>query len=74
VRTFENITVEVKEDKAIITVDLCKDVGSTKSGKAVMVGTTRGWQNIYNDVASDGSVAQYSLNVNVVKRVVAGAG
>lgn len=67
-QTYENVTVDIKDHIALITVDLSKDLGSTKSGKAVMIGTTKGWQAIHNDTAGDGSLIQYSLNLNLVRK------
>jgi hypothetical protein len=40
--TMDNIQIEVKDNKAVITIDLIKDFGPSKSGKTVVVATTRG--------------------------------
>lgn len=37
-----NISYEVKDNKLTITVDLKKEVGDSKSGKTVIIGTTKG--------------------------------
>ena len=39
---MDNIEIEVKDNKAIITIDLNKDFGASKSGKTIVVATTRG--------------------------------
>ena len=39
---MDNIQIEVKDNKAIITIDLSKDFGPSKSGKTIVVATTRG--------------------------------
>jgi len=39
---MDNIQIEVKDNKAIITIDLSKEFGLSKSGKTVVVATTRG--------------------------------
>ena len=39
---MDNIEIEVKDNKAIITIDLSKDFGPSKSGKTIVVATTRG--------------------------------
>jgi hypothetical protein len=38
----QNIQIEVKGDKAIITIDLSKRGGLSSSGKSVIVATTSG--------------------------------
>ncbi len=38
----KNISVEVKGDKAVITIDLTKRGGLSSSGKSVIVATTSG--------------------------------
>jgi hypothetical protein len=40
--TMDNVLIEVKDNKAIITIDLGKDFGPSKSGKTIVVATTRG--------------------------------
>lgn len=37
-----NISYEVKDNKLTITVDLKKENGDSKSGKTVIIGTTKG--------------------------------
>lgn len=39
---MDNIQIEVKDNKAVITIDLKKDFGPSKSGKTIVVATTRG--------------------------------
>jgi len=39
---MDNIQIEVKDNKAIITIDLSKDFGPSKSGKTIVVASTRG--------------------------------
>jgi hypothetical protein len=39
---MDNVQIEVKDNKAIITIDLNKDFGPSKSGKTIVVATTRG--------------------------------
>lgn len=43
---MKNVVVEVKGNKAVITVDLAQSQGPTKNGKAIMVGTTEGFVGI----------------------------
>lgn len=39
---MDNVLIEVKDSKAIITIDLTKDFGASKSGKTIVIATTRG--------------------------------
>ena len=39
---MDNVVIEVKDNKAIITIDLNKEFGPSKSGKTIVVATTRG--------------------------------
>jgi hypothetical protein len=39
---MDNVQIEVKDNKAIITIDLNKEFGESKSGKTIVVATTRG--------------------------------
>ena len=39
---MDNIQIELKDNKAVITIDLGKDFGPSKSGKTIVVATTRG--------------------------------
>ena len=39
---MDNVQIEVQGDKAVITIDLTKDFGPSKSGKTIVVATTRG--------------------------------
>jgi len=39
---MDNVQIEVKEKKVIITIDLNKEFGPSKSGKTIVVATTRG--------------------------------
>lgn len=42
-----NIQIKVKDNKAVITIDLSKDFGPSKSGKTIVVATTRGDEMLY---------------------------
>lgn len=39
---MDNVHIEVQGNKAVITIDLSKDFGPSKSGKTIVVATTRG--------------------------------
>jgi hypothetical protein len=39
---MDNVQIEVRDKKAIITIDLTKEFGLSKSGKTIVVATTRG--------------------------------
>lgn len=39
---MDNVQIEVRDNKAVITIDLSKDFGASKSGKTIVVATTRG--------------------------------
>lgn len=39
---MDNVQIEVQDNKAVITIDLSKDFGPSKSGKTIVVATTRG--------------------------------
>jgi hypothetical protein len=39
---MDNVQIEVNDNKAVITIDLTKDFGPSKSGKTIVVATTRG--------------------------------
>ena len=39
---MDNVQIEVNGNKAVITIDLTKDFGPSKSGKTIVVATTRG--------------------------------
>ena len=43
---MENVIMEVKGDKLILTVDLTKNLGKSKSGKSTVIGSTQGNQPI----------------------------
>lgn len=53
-----NVQEEVKEGKLILTIDLSKSFGRSKSGKTITVATTGGF------VPVTGTNIAYSLNVN----------
>ena len=38
----KNISVEVKDGKAIITIDLAKDFGPSSSGKSIIIASSEG--------------------------------
>lgn len=65
---YENVTVEVKGNVALITVDLSKSIGPTKSKRATMIGTTRGWQAVHVETDADNGLIQYALNLNLVRK------
>ena len=54
---MENVQVELKDNKAIITIDLTKELGPSASGKSIVIATTRG------NVPIPGAEA-YKLGVN----------
>ena len=37
-----NVTMDVKGDKLILTIDLTKSLGKSKSGKSTVIGSTQG--------------------------------
>ena len=39
---MDNVHIEVRDNKAVITIDLSKDFGTSKSGNTIVVATTRG--------------------------------
>ncbi len=43
-----NVQTEIKGDKLIITVDLSKDFGASKSGKTTIIASTQGNVNTGN--------------------------
>lgn len=43
---MQNVTMEVKGEKLILTVDLSKNLGKSKSGKTVVIGSTKGNQPV----------------------------
>ena len=55
-----NTNLVVKEDKLIITVDLSKESGPSKSGKTIVVASTQGNQNVPEH-------AGYKIGLNVYK-------
>lgn len=57
---MENVNIEVKDDIAVITIDLTKELGKSASGKTIVVGTTRG------NVPIPGA-EQFRLGVNCYK-------
>jgi hypothetical protein len=54
-----NVKWKKEGNKLVIEVDLNIDLGPTKSGRANMVGSTKGWEHVDNEVA---------FNLNVTKR------
>jgi hypothetical protein len=57
---MQNVQFEVKGDLLVVTVDLSKQVGPSKSGKTIIIGTTAGNQS----VTPDGAI---KIGVNVYK-------
>jgi len=39
---MENVTLKVEGSKLVITVDLAKQAGASKSGKSIVIGTSGG--------------------------------
>jgi hypothetical protein len=59
---MDNVIVEVKGNKMVITVDLKKDLGPSKSGKTTLIATTGG----NTKLAANGNGEVY-LGLNVYK-------
>jgi len=57
---MENVQTQIKGNKLIITVDITKNLGRSKSGKTVKVASTGGFQTI----TGNGKSAMINLNVN----------
>lgn len=57
----KNVSIEVKDNKLTITVDLTKKHGTSKSGKSTVIATTSG------NVPISGT--DYKLGLNVYKPV-----
>lgn len=55
----KNAVITVKGSTMTITVDLTKDLGPSKSGKTMLVGTTNGFVGLADGVG---------VSLNVVKR------
>lgn len=58
----KNVSYEVKDKKVIITVDLTKENGKSKSAKTIIVGTTQG-----NTKFVGPNDDEYIMGVNVYK-------
>ncbi len=58
---MENVTLEVKGNKLVATIDLSKSLGPSKSGKTTTVGTTQG------NVAVPGH-ENIKIGINVYKK------
>lgn len=43
---MRNVKTEIKGTNLVITIDLTKDVGQSKSGKSTMVGSTGGFKAV----------------------------
>jgi hypothetical protein len=54
-----NVATEIKGDKLLITVDLSKRHGKSKSGKTVMIASTQGNQKL------EGKNSNVSFGLNV---------
>lgn len=63
---MRNIKTEVKGNNLVITIDITKDVGQSKSGKSQMVGSTGGFKAV--DIGGGKSV---NLSLNCTKDLVA---
>jgi hypothetical protein len=57
---MENVQTQIKGNKLIITVDITKDLGLSKTGKTIKVASTGGFQTI----TENGKSAMINLNVN----------
>ena len=57
-----NVQVQVEGNKLILTVDLTKDFGPSKSGKTHIVATTNGFTKL-----AGGSHPLISFGLNVIK-------
>lgn len=57
----ENVNVEVKDGKAVITIDLTKTFGRSASGKSITVASTKG------NVVLDGT-GGVTLGLNAYKK------
>lgn len=55
---MQNVDYKVKDGKLVITVDLTKDYGPSKSGKTLTVASSGGFQKI------EGTNIAFALNVN----------
>lgn len=58
-----NVSAEVKGNKLILTIDLSKNLGPSKSGKSLLVGSTGG-----NKTVGEGKDA-VKVGVNIYKPV-----
>lgn len=58
---MENVEVEVKEGKLILTIDLDRNLGPSSSGKTEVIATSRG--NSRLDIAGIGRPIFVGLNV-----------
>jgi len=59
---MDNVSFEVKAGKLIITVDLTKEFGKSKSGKSITVASTRGNKSIMFENQ------QFMIGLNVYKK------
>lgn len=41
---MDNVMMEIKGEKLVLTVDLAKNIGPSKSGKTTVIGSTQGNQ------------------------------
>lgn len=55
-----NVKAEIKDNKLILTVDLTKRFGKSKSGKSITIASTGG---SVLDTLPDGNVFAFGLNV-----------
>jgi hypothetical protein len=59
---MDNVSFEVKDGKLIITVDLAKEFGRSKSGKSITVASTRGNKPVMFENQ------QFMIGLNVYKK------
>lgn len=58
---MQNVNIKTEKKKLTIEVDLSKELGKSKSGKSVNIGTTGGNQKIQTDIG------EVVVGVNVYK-------
>ena len=46
---MQNVEIEVKDNKIVITIDSTKNLGPSRSGKTIMVATTSGNQVVQTE-------------------------
>ena len=59
---MQNVETKIEGKKLVITVDLSKDFGRSKSGKTIIIGSSQGNVNI------DGPNGSVTMGLNVYKK------